>query len=100
MGRNDMPQTCKPIRGSPRVVCSPHGAPEPSLAPTLNGALTTIEAAAVLGVSPGTLENWRVQHSSGPPFVKIGSRAVRYLRADLDAFLRDATRRNTGGADR
>ncbi len=44
------------------------------------------QAAAYLGVSPGTLANW---HSTGLrriPHLKIG-RNVRYRKADLDAFI-------------
>lgn len=47
--------------------------------------LTTIEAAAVLGVSPETLRRWaelkRVRH------IRLPSGHLRFLRADLDAAL-------------
>ena len=48
--------------------------------------LTTREAAGVLGVSPGTLQNWRWR-GEGPPIVKVGAQAVRYAEADLQAFV-------------
>ncbi len=43
------------------------------------------QAAAYLGMKIGTLRNWRFK-SVGPRYLKIG-RSVRYLQADLDAFL-------------
>lgn len=51
-------------------------------------------AAARLGISPKTLENWRSAGSS-PPFFKVGAR-VLYDVADLDAWL--AARRRTSTA--
>ena len=56
--------------------------------------LTTQEAANYLGVSKAFLERdrWagaRIQ------FIKVGSRAVRYRRADLDAYLDTRIRRST-----
>lgn len=47
--------------------------------------LSEREAAAVLGLKPRTLENWR-QSGDGPPFVRISSRCVRYRPADLEAW--------------
>lgn len=52
--------------------------------------LTTEEAAQVLGdlgvrTTPGTLKFWR-HAKRGPPYLKIGN-AVRYRRADLDAYV-------------
>lgn len=49
--------------------------------------LTTEEASNALAVTPRTLANWRAKRE-GPAFVKVGKRAVRYRRADLDAFAR------------
>lgn len=48
--------------------------------------LTTSEAAAVLKVSPGTLPTWRYRRV-GPPFTRVGTRFVRYRRADLHAWI-------------
>lgn len=48
--------------------------------------LTTVEAAAHLGLGKSTLEIWRMK-GEGPPFTKAGGR-VRYARADLDAWQR------------
>lgn len=47
--------------------------------------LKTEEAAEILQVKPATLEQWR-WNGKGPRFVKMG-RAVRYRKADLDAFI-------------
>ena len=66
----------------------------PSTSPTL----TEEDAARYLSVSRAflTASRLRDRRCDGPPFVKIG-RAVRYLLADLDAFLaaRRVTPRNT-----
>ena len=48
-------------------------------------ALSSPEAAERLGVSPETLPAWR-SRGRGPRFVRAG-RAVRYLEADLEAYL-------------
>jgi excisionase family DNA binding protein len=58
--------------------------------------LTTREAARHLRVSPRTLEHWRLR-GGGPPFRKVGCRAVRYRLSDLDAFLDADVRINTAG---
>lgn len=50
--------------------------------------LTAKEAAELLGLSAITLANWRSQRK-GPRYHKVGARAVRYLRADLAAFIGD-----------
>ncbi|MBW1954033.1 MAG: helix-turn-helix domain-containing protein [Deltaproteobacteria bacterium] len=44
-----------------------------------------VEAAKFLGLKPQTLRNLRC-YRKGPPYLKLG-RAVRYLRADLEAYL-------------
>jgi len=48
--------------------------------------LTDVEVSALLGVSRITLANWRCE-GKGPRFRKIGERMVRYLRADVIAFI-------------
>lgn len=47
--------------------------------------LTTIEVAALLGLKPGTLENWRAV-GKGPPFRRLGA-AIRYAMADVRAWV-------------
>lgn len=49
-------------------------------------SLTERQAADHLGVSPGTLANWRSSGAVRVPFVRLG-RAVRYRRSDLERFL-------------
>jgi excisionase family DNA binding protein len=49
--------------------------------------LTNAEAAAVLRLSPRTLEKLRV-NGGGPRFRKFGSRVI-YAREDLDAWASD-----------
>jgi len=48
--------------------------------------LTPSEAAALLKLSPKTLERYR-RTGDGPPFVTVGPRLIRYRRADLQAHL-------------
>ena len=52
--------------------------------------LTTDQAAAYLGTTPGTLAVWRCTKSRPLRYVKIG-RLVRYRKRDLDAFLTENT---------
>ncbi len=62
--------------------------------------LTTREAAERLGLSPRTLERYRVT-GEGPRFRKIG-RWVRYTPEDLEKWLEGCARTSTsddGGAD-
>lgn len=44
------------------------------------------EVATALDLATGTLRNWRSLRI-GIPYVKLGKRAVRYRRADVDAFI-------------
>lgn len=49
-------------------------------------ALTEREVAGLLGLSVATLRAWR-HRGQGPRFLRLG-RAVRYLPADLETFVR------------
>lgn len=49
--------------------------------------LTMAQAAAYLGLTRKTLESWR-STGEGPRGHRIGRRAVRYSREDLEAFAR------------
>lgn len=51
--------------------------------------LTTEQAARLLGLSPFTLNKWRL-NGHGLRFIKLG-RAVRYRRTDVDAYLASRT---------
>ena len=61
----------------------------------MNGTiyLNTREAAEYLGLSPRTLDRYRVS-GDGPVFLKLGGR-VGYLREDLDHWLRTRRRAST-----
>ena len=54
-------------------------------------ALGNQGAAAYLGVSPSTLEKSRVSGvllgAAAPAYLRLGSKSIRYRRADLDAWL-------------
>lgn len=56
--------------------------------------LTTKESAAYLGVSMAFLERDRWA-GARIPFVKIGSRAVRYRQQDLDTYIERGVRTST-----
>lgn len=56
--------------------------------------LNTREAAALLGVSKAFLERDRWA-GARIPFVRIGTRAVRYRREDLERYLDSRLRRST-----
>jgi predicted DNA-binding transcriptional regulator AlpA len=56
--------------------------------------LRTPEAAIYLGLSVTTLEKWRCT-GDGPPFVRIGRRALGYDREALDRFVAERSRTNT-----
>jgi excisionase family DNA binding protein len=47
--------------------------------------LTAQEVARILAVSTNTLRNWR-QYGSGPRYVKIGDRLVRYRFDEVVAW--------------
>ena len=55
--------------------------------------LRTAQVAEVLGLSPRTLEKWRLE-GDGPVFHKFGGRVV-YSRDDLDAWAEGCRRRST-----
>jgi hypothetical protein len=61
---------------------------------TLKTNLTQAQAAEFLGVRPSCLEAWRVK-GSGPPFLKLGSKLVRYRLADLERWLDKQVRMST-----
>jgi predicted DNA-binding transcriptional regulator AlpA len=46
----------------------------------------TQAAAERIGISASTMEKWR-SAGIGPPFVRIGRRAIGYKESALDAFL-------------
>lgn len=56
--------------------------------------LTEIEAAKTLGFSVRTLQKWR-SHGTGPRFVSVSPRAVRYRPCDLDQWIQGRLRTST-----
>ncbi|MFZ5621441.1 MAG: helix-turn-helix transcriptional regulator [Pseudomonadota bacterium] len=56
--------------------------------------LTTNQAASYLGVSKAFLERDRWA-GARIPFIKVGTRAVRYRLADLENYLEGRVRRST-----
>jgi len=48
--------------------------------------LNTGQAATYLGVSPSTLEHWRML-GKGPTWVSLGVRLKRYRKFDLDQWI-------------
>jgi predicted DNA-binding transcriptional regulator AlpA len=51
-----------------------------------DNVLTESEIARVVGVSVSGLRNWR-REGSGPPYIRIGSRLIRYSAHDVQAWL-------------
>jgi predicted DNA-binding transcriptional regulator AlpA len=49
--------------------------------------LTRVEAAALLGLRPQTLANMTWQNS-GPPYVRLSSRCLRYDRNELLSWMK------------
>ena len=56
--------------------------------------LTTVQAAKYLGLSPRTLERWRLT-GAGPRYRVLSRKAVRYLQSDLTVWLDAAVRSST-----
>lgn len=52
------------------------------------------EVAKKLGFSPRTLQKWR-RTGSGPVFMRISPRCVRYREEDLEAWVKERRRRST-----
>ncbi len=67
-------------------------APNPLSAVNQDLLVTTKKAADLLGVSPRSLEKWRLI-GCGPAYRKLAGRLVRYALTDLDDFAGD--RRNS-----
>jgi excisionase family DNA binding protein len=56
--------------------------------------MRTPEAAHYVALAESTLTKMRLTEN-GPPFVKVGPRAVVYRKADLDAWLEARVRHST-----
>jgi len=69
------------------------GNSEENLVTQLN-VMTTEQAAAYMGLNPGTLTNWRNLKRYDLPFIKVGKRGyVRYRESDINEFLERNTKR-------
>ena len=62
-----------------------HSSPEQKQRYSSDELVNTKDAAALLGLAPKTLENWRCQ-GKGPEFKNIGNRC-HYRVRDLEAYL-------------
>jgi len=54
--------------------------------PDAKQLINEFELAEQLGFSVGTVRRWRL-FARGPRFIKVGGTAVRYARADVEAWL-------------
>lgn len=61
---------------------------------TAKECLGTVDVAALLGISPRTLEAWRLR-KVGPKYSRLGPRLVRYRRSDLDAWVAENSQRES-----
>lgn len=61
---------------------------------TATECIRTPEAARYVALSESSLTKMRVL-GVGPPFIKVGSRAVAYRKSDLDAWLDSRVRQST-----
>ena len=54
-----------------------------------NDLIDQHEVAAILGVTVHTVRYWRKRSiRQGPPWIRLGYKAVRYCRADVETFAR------------
>ena len=60
---------------------------------TIKRSLTEKQAADYIGMSRSFLRQARMNgggrdgHTPGPAYIRVGQRAIRYLREDLDAWI-------------
>jgi predicted DNA-binding transcriptional regulator AlpA len=54
--------------------------------PQIDQLLTGREVAAILKLTPQTVIEWR-RENRGPRWVRIGQRAIRYRRSELEAWI-------------
>lgn len=54
-----------------------------------NEGMTTAQAATIMGISAGSLNNMR-SRKAGPKYFKIG-KSIRYLRLDVIKYINDRT---------
>ncbi|CAM2808252.1 helix-turn-helix domain-containing protein [Vibrio mytili] len=56
----------------------------------MNDLIPNQKAADYLGVTKGTLDNWRSSGRYQIPYIKMG-RYIKYRKSDLDAFINSRT---------
>ncbi len=56
--------------------------------------LTEKETARMLGFSRRTLQGWRGR-GTGPHYVEISPRCIRYRRSDIEKWIQERLRRST-----
>lgn len=61
---------------------------------SISTCMRTPDAARYVALSESTLTKLRLT-GDGPPFVKVGPRAVAYRKSDLDAWLEAHVRHST-----
>lgn len=67
----------------------------------MNNSLTTKEAAQYIGMSEAFLERDRSCAGEGKiPYVRVGTRSVRYRRLDLDNYLASQVRKSADSGRR
>ena len=89
----EMPGSIEPFTGVPKAGAGPERKGEKHMNANAKNYLSTREAADWLGLSPRTLDRYRVT-GDGPAFHRLGSR-VRYLLADLEAWAQAGRRTST-----
>lgn len=62
----------------------------------MKAVMDTNELAAELSLAPGSLNKMRRQ-GTGPPYVRIAPKAIRYRREDVEAWLAERVRTKTTG---
>jgi predicted DNA-binding transcriptional regulator AlpA len=59
--------------------------------------LASADVAQLMKVPVGTVRYWR-HIGEGPPAFKLGPKAVRYRRSQVEAWISEQESRSTGGA--
>ncbi len=71
----------------------PRAVPIAGLAP--ERLYSTKELAQITGFTESAFEAWRLRGTGGPPFRKLGVRAVRYLGQDVIDWVTEGRRQST-----
>lgn len=65
-----------------------------SASDTADKLCTPVETASLLGIAPQTMAHWRVR-GSGPRYVLLNRRCVRYRLSDIQAWLDSRVQEST-----